>query len=128
MPIIEPDLSETGAIEPGTYAAVIDNVDVGVAKTSGKPKLIIQFGVTVGDKRKPRSVHMPIVGAGAFGLDSLLRACHFDEIANGLKNKDASSRPKFDTDQLIGQKLMVTIENELFNGNQQDKIVGYLRA
>src|SRR3990167_8154293 len=126
MAIIEPDLSEIGSIEAGTYKAEIEKAEVGVAKSSGKGKVVVQFGVDVGGKKKTRSVHLPYDGAGAFGFDSLLRACHFDEIANGLKSKDAAQRPKFDTDQLVAQHLMVVIEADTYNGQITDKIVGYL--
>ena len=127
MPIIEPDLSGVGPIEAGTYKAKIDEVVDGISK-AGAPKLVVQFSVEVGNEKKVRKVHMPYSGAGAFGFDSLLRACHFEDIANGLQKKNAAERPKFDTDQLIGQELMVVIEASIYNGQPTDQINGYLRA
>lgn len=127
--MLTPDTSEiSGPIEGGTYAAEITAAEPGVSKTGGS-KVVLKFGVTVGEKTVPRQVHMPVTGAGAFGFDALLRACHFDEAANKFKDKSLSAAEKeFDEQQLVGQKLFVVIEPDTYNGQLTDKITGYLRA
>lgn len=126
MPIITPDLSGVGPIEPGTYEAEIMAADPGTSKSGGS-KLIVDFKVDVGNgQTKKRQSHLPIEGSGAFGFDQLLRACHLDEIADRLKDKSADH--SFDTDALIGQKLLLVIEEQMYNGNKTDQIQTFLRA
>jgi len=125
--MIQPDLSDVGPIEPGTYKARIDKVDTGVSK-SGNPKLDIQFSVFAGGERpKTRKVSMPYTGGGAFGFAGLLRACHFNELADAYTKKDGA-KPPFDTDSLVSQELMVVVEADTYNGQMTDKIVSYLPA
>lgn len=127
MPMIQPDLSDVGPIEAGTYKARIDSVTPGISK-AGNPKLDIQFSIsTGGEKPKVRKVGMPYSGAGAFGFAALLRACNMDELANAYQSKDAV-KPPFDTDSLVGQELMVTVEAAMYNDQPTDQIAGYLRA
>lgn len=127
MPLIQPDTSEIqGAIEPGTYSAKITEVTPGVSKSGGQ-KIVVKFEVDVNGKHQVRQAHIPTSGAGAFGFDSLLRACHFEDYANKIKVK-GGEKPGFDTDQLIGQALHLVIEADIYNGNVTDKIVSYLAA
>lgn len=127
MPMIQPDLSDVGPIEAGTYKARIDSCAPGVSK-AGNPKLDIQFSIfTGGEKPKTRKIGMPYSGAGAFGFASLLRACHMAELANAYQSKD-DVKPAFDTDSLVGQELMVTVEADTWNDQLTDKITGYLTA
>lgn len=126
MPMIQPDLSEVGPIEGGTYKATIEKCEAGVSK-SGSAKIVPQFAIDVNGKKKIRQVHMPVSGQGAFGFAALLRACHMDDLANAYTSKDAD-KPAFDTDSLVGQELMVVVEPDIYNGQPTDKITGYLRA
>jgi hypothetical protein len=125
MPIITPDLSGIGPIEPGTYEAEWLSGDYKTSK-AGNPMLVGQVGVTVGDKVKNRIVNLVLEGPGAFSFDQLLRACHLDEIADHLKDPNADH--SFDTDVLVGQKFHVVVEEQIYNGNKQDQIKTYLRA
>jgi len=125
MPIITPDLSGIGPIEPGTYPAEWTAGDYKTSK-AGNPMLVGQIAITVGDKVKNRIVNVVTSGAGAFTFDQLLRACHLDEIADRLKDPNANH--EFDTDILIGQHFLVVIEEQLYNGNKQDQVKTYLRA
>lgn len=130
MPIINPDtsnISDQGAIDPGTYPAKITEVEYKTSKSSGNPMIVPKFAVTVDGKERPRSAFLVITGEGAYGFDQLLRACGFDEMADKYKAKDGD-KPDFDTDELIGQELMVVIESDTYNGQLRDKIKSYLKA
>lgn len=124
MPIITPDLSEVNKpIDPGTYAAKITAVEYKTSK-AGNPMIVPQFDVDVNGKRKVRSAHLVITGETAFGFEQLLRACHFDDVANSLK----SNPTPFDTDQLVGQELQVVIDSDTYNGQLTDRIKSFLPA
>lgn len=126
MTLVQPDLSDVGPIEGGTYKASILAANAGVSKSGGS-KIVVDFGVDVDGKQRKRQVHLPYTGAGAFGFASLLRACHMDELADAYMSKDAV-KPPFDTDSLVGQELMVVVEPDTYNGQVTDKINSYLRA
>lgn len=126
--MLMPDTSDVGPIDGGTYKATVLSAIAGVSKTGGQ-KLVVDFGVDVGGKTRKRTSHMPVTGSGAFGFNALLRACHFDEAANKIQDKNIAPVDKaFDEAQLVGQNLMLVIEPDIYNGQPTDKITGYLRA
>lgn len=130
MPIITPDtsnISEQTPIDAGTYPAKITAVDYKTSKSSGNPMIVPTFEVSVEGKARPRSAYLVITGEGAYGFDQLLRACGFEEMADKYKQK-GGEKPDFDTDELIGQELMVVIESDTYNGQLRDKIKSYLKA
>lgn len=124
MPIINPDLSQVNAaIEPGTYKAKIVEVTFKTSK-AGNPMIVVGMDVDVNGKNRRRSSHLVITGETAFGFEQLLRATHFDDVANSLK----TGGKEFDTDQLIGQELQVVVESDSYNGQLTDKIKSFLPA
>lgn len=130
-PLIKPDLSDAdsfGPIEPGTYPAKIESVE---AKSSGKgnPMIVPKFAIEVDGKTRKRNAYLVIVGEGAYGFSQLLRACHFDDIANKYADKSIAlaDKPEFNTDDLQGQELMVVIDHQIYNGEKRDTIKNYLR-
>jgi hypothetical protein len=126
MPLIQPDLSEIPKpIEPGTYSAKIQAVELGTSK-SGNPKLVIKIAVNENGKEHNRELHMPYQGKGASGFGQLLRAVHMGDLAERLAS--GGSGISFNTDDLIGQAFNAVVEQELYNGQPQDKIIGYLPA
>lgn len=130
MPIINPDTTqmlEMGAIEPGTYPAEITAVDYKSSK-AGNPMIVVDFGIQVGESVRPRKSYLVITGEGAYNFDSLLRACGFGQLADQYKDKNVQPKPSFDTDQLIGQRVNVVIEPNLYNGEMRDQIKSYLPA
>jgi hypothetical protein len=130
MPIINPDTTqmlEMGAIEPGTYLAEISAVESKLSK-AGNPMIVVDFGIQVGDSVRPRKSYLVITGEGAYNFDQLLRACGFHQLADQYKDKNVSPKPSFDTDQLIGQRVNVVIEPNLYNGEMRDQIKSYLPA
>jgi Protein of unknown function (DUF669). len=131
MPIVNPDTSaaaDMGPIEPGTYPAKITEVEYKTSKSSGNPMIVPKFEIQVGDgKARTRQAYLVITGEGAFNFDQLLRATGFEDLADQFKAKDGP-KPDFDTDELIGQELMVVIESDTYNGQLRDKIRSYLRA
>lgn len=129
MPIITPDTSaqlDMSALDAGTYPGVIRSVVFETSK-KGNPMLVVTVGVSHNGKERPRKAWLVINGEGAYGFDQLLRACHFDEVAD--KYKDATAeKPPFDTDDLLGQEVNVVIDTEMYNGAATDKIKTFLRA
>lgn len=130
-PLIKPDLTDAdsfGPIEPGTYPAKIEQVDY---KTSGKgnPMIVPKFAIEVNGKVRKRNAYLVIVGEGAYGFSQLLRAAHFDELAQayGDKSIPLDQKPEFNTDDLVGQEVMVVIDHQLYNGEMRDTIKNYLR-
>lgn len=130
MPIINPDTTqmlEMGAIEPGTYQAEITGVEPKTSK-AGNPMIVVDFQVEVGETKRPRKAYLVIQGEGAYNFDQLLRACGFEQLADQYKDKSVSPKPSFDTDELIGQRLQVVIEPNLYNNEMRDQIKSYLPA
>jgi len=146
MPILKPDLTEMTDLSPipaGTYKATITAADAKQSKGAEGKKpvwmVVPKFDVFVNgsDKPRTRTAYLPVEGAGTYGFDQLLRACHFDEVADQYKDPQ-SPKPDFDTDQLIGQELQVVIEEEYYQpkdsaGNptgeprKQDRIKSFLK-
>lgn len=129
MPLIQPDLSEVDKpLDPGTYKAKIASVDYKTSK-AGNPMIVVKFEIGVetpkGTKVRTRQAYLVITGDGAFNFEQLLRACHFDDVANALKS---GAGPSFDTDELLGQEVNLVIESDVYNGNPTDKITAYLKA
>lgn len=144
MPLINPDLTEMQDLAPipnGTYPAKVTEVNLKMSK-GGEGKRPVQmivpkFEVTVDGKNRTRQTYLPVEGAGTFGFDQILRACHFDKLADQYKDP-TQTNPDFDTDQLIGQEMLVVVEEELYqprdgSGNpvgearRQDRIRTYLK-
>lgn len=130
MPLINPDTTqmlEMGAIDSGTYQAEITAVDFKSSK-AGNPMIIVSFGVQVGDTVRPRKSYLVITGEGAYNFDQLLRATGFHVLADQYKDKNVQPKPSFDTDSLVGQKVQVVIEPNLYEGQMRDQIKSYLPA
>jgi hypothetical protein len=129
-PIIQPDtsnLQEMGAIPAGTYPAEIQQVDFKTSK-SDNPMIVVKFGVEVDGKVRARNSYLVITGEGAYGFDQLLRACGFTDLADQYKDKSITNKPQFDTDHLVGQRVNVVIEPNMYNGELRDQIKSFLKA
>lgn len=125
MPLLKPDFTELKPIEAGTYPAkVVANV-FKTSKEKGNPGLEVHLEVTVGDKVYGRKVWVSLSGKGAFMYDQLLRACHFDDVANQYMRGEGL---EWDTDNLNDQQIQVIVEPDEYNGQVTDKIVKFLRA
>lgn len=143
MPLIQPDTSDAVDISPidgGQYKATIKEAVPEISKEKKTPMIVAKFAIEVPGREKPatRKSYIPTSGEGASGFDMLLRACHFDELAEQYKDKNVNPKPLFDTDQLIGQELLVQIVPEYYQrkdaaGNSfgepelRDRIKGYLK-
>lgn len=129
MPIINPDTSamlDMGPIEPGTYLGEISQIEYKTSK-SGNPMLEISWDVEVNGKKRSRKSYNVISGEGSGGFDQLLRAAGFTELADKYKDPAVQPKPAFDTDQLLGQKVNVVIEPNLYNGEMRDQIRSFLK-
>lgn len=130
MPLIKPDLKDAdsfGPIEEGTYKARVESVEFKTSKNDN-PMIVPKFTVWVEGKERKRVAYLVITGEGAYGFSQLLRACHFEELANiyGDKSVAFEDKPEFNTDQLVGQELQVVIGKQLYNGQMRDQITNYL--
>lgn len=131
MPLIKPDLSDAdsmGPIPPNTYPAKIESVDA-KPSSKGNPMIVPKFAIEVEGKIRKRNAYLVIQGEGAYGFSQLLRATHFDEIAAKYADKSIplSEKPDFNTDDLVGQELMVVVDHQTYNGELRDFIKTYLR-
>lgn len=133
MPIIQPDTSQAedmSQIEAGTYKAKVVGCEVKNSKEKGTPMIVPKLAITVPGQPKPRTRYAYLVteGAGAGGFDQFLRACHFDKIADQLKDPAVSPKPAFDTDQLINQELQVVVTEEIYQNQKRDRVQSFLKA
>lgn len=125
MPIINPDLSQTGPIKPGTYRSKILEVGFETSKKQN-PMVVVKHELDVDGEKVPRTGYHVITGKGAFMFDQLLRATGFADLANAYADKDQPN-PPFDTDNLVGQELFVVVEAGIYDGKPTDNIAGYLK-
>lgn len=124
MPLITPDLSQTGALD-GTFRSKILDVGFETSK-KGNPMVVVNHEIeTPGGKRQRTGYHV-ITGNGAFMFDQLLRACGFGSVADSYKDP-SQQHPQFDTDQLIGCELLVVVQKGMYEGKENDSISGYLK-
>lgn len=117
MPEILPDLSDvqSSVIPAGTmFEAEIKSATPGVAKSSGNPKITVEFAVNVEGKEFKRTADVPTTGKGAFRFAQLIRAAGFVEYANKLKEaaKTGGAAPAFNTDDLEGQRIGLVFKHE----------------
>lgn len=125
MPIIIPDTSEVKSIEPlepGVYPGKITAVEFKTSK-SGNPMIVPTVEITHDGATRTRNAYLVITGEGAYGFDSLLRACGYGDYADRLRE---GSKEPFDTDTLIGLELNVQVEQEAYNGQMRDNVRGFL--
>lgn len=117
MPLIQPDTSAavdlSTPIAPGTYPAKITEAKTQLSKEKKNLMVVPKFAIAVDDKTpRTRTSYLVIAGEGSYGFDQLLRACHFDDLADAYKDPSVTPKPDFDTDTLIGQELMVVVDAE----------------
>lgn len=127
MPKVTPDLSQVGPIAAGTYKAKIIACEVKQSK-AGNPMIVPEFEISVNGTTRTRSSYIVITGAGARPFGQLLRACGFDQVANELADPAVTVKPEFDTDDLIGQELVVEVQADTYNNEPSDKIASYMKA
>ncbi len=125
MPVIQPDLSQVGPIEPGTYKAKISKCEVKQSK-AGNSMIVPTFEIEVDGEVRNRQAYLVTEGSGAYGFGQLLRACGFGEIVDQYEDKDAEN-PAFDTDELIGSVLNVVVEENMYEDQMRDQITTYLK-
>ena len=131
--MLQPDTAEgvdlMAPIEPGTYPAVIVAATPTTSKKGGS-MLEVKTEIEVGGKTKKRTGYVMVSGPGAASFDSLLRATHFDKLADEYKDPTVQPKKDFDEQQLVGQKVMVVIDQQLNkdNGQMRDQIKTWLKA
>lgn len=126
MPELFPDLGDvqSNVIDKGAYEAEIKTVTPGIAKSSGAPKIDVEFAVMVNGNEVPRTASIPITGKGAFRFAQLLRATGFGEYADKLAKGE---KEPFDSEDLEGQHLTVVIDHETWNDEPRDKIEKFVK-
>jgi len=126
MPIINPDttgVKEIQPIEPGVHPGKIVACDFKTSK-SGNPMIVPTVEIVADGVTRKRNAYLVITGDGAYGFDSLLRACGFDEVADRLRG---GSKESFDTDVLIGIEVNVQVGQEAYQGRMVDRVEGFLK-
>ena len=126
MPELFPDLSDvvSNVIDKGAYEAEIKTVTPGTAKSSGNPKIDVEFAINVNGTEYTRTASIPITGKGAFRFGQLLRATGFGQIADKLAKGE---RTPVNTEDLEGQRLTVVIDHETWNDEPRDKIEKFVK-
>lgn len=134
MAVLQPDTSAaqdfTTPIAPGTYKAKIISCDAGKSK-AGNDKIVPKFEIYVGDQKRSRQAHLVVSGEGSAGFDQLLRATKNTQLADAFRNKNLNPKPSFDTDTLVGQEVMVVVEENLYtpeggSPQKRDQISSFL--
>lgn len=131
MPIINPDTSaqlDMTPLEEGTYPAKITAVEFKHAKSSGNPMIVPEIVIEHDGRSYTRRSYLVITGEGSYGFDQLLRCCGFDSTADEFKDPTLSTKPSFDTDELIGCEINVVIAHEIYNNEIRDKVKSFLPA
>lgn len=130
MPIVQPDTTmaeDLSPIEPGSYPAKIVECDFQKSKEKNTPMIVPKFKVEVNGKLRTRQAYLVISGPGAWNFDQLLRAVNMASLADAYHDVKVSPKPAFDTDSLVGQELMVIVEEEIYQGTKRDRINGYVK-
>lgn len=130
MPIIKPDLTEAvkfTVMEDGTYLATIKDADFQTSKEKGTPMVVPTLEIDYRGEMQTRKAYLPITGKGAGGFEQLLRACHFDELADAYSSPEVTDKPEFNTDDLRGQEVQVIVTQSMYNGQMRDNVTGFLR-
>lgn len=122
MPLLEPDLSDVGPIQPGTYTGKILTAEAKTSK-SGNQMSVHKISLNVNGKSRERDVYLVVAGKGAYGFFNLLKACGFRDIADRMA---AGEKVQFDNDQLIGQEVNCVVEPDTYNDSPSDKIASFL--
>lgn len=130
--MLNPDTAEgvdlMAPIDPGTYPAEITAVLPRTSKKGGS-MIEVKTTITVNGKEKKRTGYVMVSGPGAASFDSLLRATHFDQLADTYKDPTVSPKPAFDEQSLVGQRIMVVIDTQLDQNQQpRDNIKSWLKA
>lgn len=118
--MLTPDTAEgvdlLAPIEPGTYPATITAAVPATSKKGGS-MLQVKVDIDVKGKTKKRTGYVMVSGPGAASFDQLLRATHFDQLADEYKDPTVQPKKDFDEQDLVNQSVMVVIDQQL---NQQD--------
>ncbi len=131
MPVITPntaDMEDLTPTEPGTYPAKIVSCEATKSK-AGNAMIVPKIEVSAKDEKgkpvtKTRLAYLVTEGKGTSGFDALLRACHMDEIADRYRNGE---RVPFDTDSLIGQEILVVMDQEMYDDDMRDRLKNFLK-
>lgn len=131
MPLIQPNLADVVSYDPpvGTWQGEIVDVTDKVSG-AGNPMLVVETLMEVdGAKYGIRGYHV-YTGRAAYGFENLLRACHFDDVADQLKRGEPLN---FNTDDLKGQKVQVIVTEGVDTRDpsgqtKQKNLKGYLPA
>ena len=119
-PIINGNFDEAGnTIEPGKYAARIDKVETKISKQPDhKEMLAVTFTLTA-EPNIGRKVWANIMtqAASLWKLKQLAEACGID----------MAGRQDFDSDELLGQELGITVVDETYEGVKRSKVQSFFQ-
>jgi hypothetical protein len=124
MPIIKPNLADVVSNDPpvGTWPATITEVTDKVSG-AGNPMLVVRCAMEVDGQKYELSGFHVYTGRAAYSFENLLRATHFDDVADQLRRGQPLD---FNTDNLLHQPVQVTVEEGVDqNGQKRKNIKAY---
>lgn len=110
------------AVEPGVYPMTIGQVDISKSKEKGEPMMVVHYKFDDPQlDQKAGSVmrNYMLAGKGAGFARELIKAVTGEDIPVG-------GHFDFDTDDLVGRPVLVTIKNKEYEGrlqNDAEKVV-----
>ena len=129
MPVVQPNtvgMIDMTPISEGTYPAKVIACGSQQSK-KGNMMVVPKFAIDVDGSEREREAYQVIEGKGSGNFDQLLRACNMEELADQYVDPEQDN-PPFDTDVLIDQELLVIIGKQMYEGQERDTIIGYLKA
>ena len=128
MPLLNPDLSDVGALPPDVYDATISIMPERDTSKKGNEMVVVDVDI----EYTPGKVHtvtdyLVTTGKGARKFGQILRATGFKAEADSFANPQVPNLP-FNSDDLLGQHFRVSTEQEEYNGEPKTKIKAYLAA
>jgi len=127
MPDITVDLSNTNLsqdpLPPGLYVAEVSKCEQQPSKRSGQPTVYWQFRIITPEEHAGRvAFHSTSLQPQAnFGLGRVLLACGYPE-----EKLKVSGGITFDPDRLIGIKVGLVMQEDVFEGKARTKVVSVL--
>lgn len=120
MPRVTIDTSEAQsfeAVEPGPYQMTVDTAEVTKTKEKGEPMLVVHFKFddpAVAKKAGRVMRNYMLVGKGAGFTREFIKATTGEDIPVG-------GQFDFDTDDLVGRRVLVQIGNREYNNQLQNE-------
>lgn len=114
-------------IPQGEYLLQVDDVEEGIAKSSGNPKLTVKCSIVDGEYEGRKAfLNFSLAANAGFSLRGLVEAAIPDKVEiagtdETTERGDELSEVDFDSDDLIGSQFYATASIEEYNGNANNR-------